>query len=180
MSNNTFALAVQTENANWGEVGSKYDTAALEIETLLSDGINPHTYLCYAQDLAAHPESWNRSINGLKKALKPRGILITKTRDYRLTHRSSSPLFVVRLKSEVDAEKRINAEAEKAEAERLERLAVLAKQEAERLADSMVTFESMARTALDECYRLGIDPYAVASQLVAYADANAAEEKIKA
>lgn len=180
MPNNTFALAVQTENANWGEVGSKYAIAALEVETMLSEGINPHTYLCDAQDLAAHPESWNRSINGLKKALKPRGILITKTRDYRLTHRSSSPLFVVRLKSEVDAEKRINEEAEKAEAERLERLAVLAKQEAERLADSMVTFESMARTVLDECYRLGIDPYAVARQLVAYADANAAEEKIKA
>ncbi len=154
---NTFAIAVQTENANWGEVGSKYAIAALEVETMLSEGINPHTYLCDAQDLAAHPESWNRSINGLKKALKPRGILITKTRDYRLTHRSSSPLFIVRLKSEVDAENRANAETETAEAERLEKLAHAARAEAERLADSMVTAETMAETIFSECERLGIN-----------------------
>jgi hypothetical protein len=162
---NTFIDAILTENQNWTAVGSKYGQAAQEIEQMMIAGENPHTYLCDAQDRASHPESWNRGITGLKKALKPLGIVITSTRDYRITHRTRNPLFKVEWKVNVDQARKIKDAENQAEAERLEKLAVQARIDAEALADSMVTFSTMAQAIVDECTRLGIHPLNVANKI---------------
>jgi nucleotide-binding universal stress UspA family protein len=156
---NTLTETVAIESRSWEEAAPKYPKIAEEIKAIFDAGDSPHAYLCEGQDACKHPEVWKRSINATKNALRPLGLVIVATRDYRLTHRNKSPLFVIKLKTEVDKEKRENAKTAEAEAKRLE---------AEAEADKETTEGDVIDQVIEECNRLHLDLNLVSSGLAKY------------
>jgi hypothetical protein len=153
--------AVLCENSHAATTEPLYKEAASDLSALFQrgDASGVHRYLCDAQDLARTGPIWNKQVSGTKRALAslPDPLLMTATRGFNPDRRTSNPLFELRRKADVDAEKQA------AEAEAARRAAELDKQFAEEAAaaqaalDRETTAADLIADLLSEAERVGID-----------------------
>jgi hypothetical protein len=153
--------AVLCENSHEATTSPLYKEAASDLSALfqLGDASGVHRYLCDAQDLARTGPIWNKQVSGTKRALAslPDPLLLTATRGFNPDRRTSNPLFEIRRKADVDAEKQA------AEQEAAQRAAELDKQFAEEAAaaqaalDRETTAADLIADLIAEADRIGID-----------------------